>query len=217
MAQTVGYCYQNPDHQIFAPSVEKEIRFGPANLGLPAKQVDQRVRDAMAAVGLTSVAGANPFVLGRGRRQLLAVASILAMNPQVLVIDEPTTGLDLSGARQIMDLLARWNEDGRTIVVITHDMDLVMEYVRRCVVMAHGRVIADGPVSEVMRRPDVLGPAHLVAPPVVTVSDRLAPFGAQRRRTLTEVVADVQEHMEVRHASRLQHLPRYRLLRPQQA
>ncbi|HET6499331.1 MAG TPA: ABC transporter ATP-binding protein [Amycolatopsis sp.] len=201
LARQVGYCYQNPDHQIFAPTVDKEVRFGPDNLGLPdAAELADR---ALALVGLTAQREANPFVLGRGQRQLLAVASIIAMDPPVLVVDEPTTGMDLAGAERIMRLLASWVADGRTIIVITHDMDVVAEFIPRSVVMAHGEVLADGPTEHVLRRSDLLPEARLLAPPAITVSDELSRFGVGRCGTIRDVADDLVHILGGRDAGRV--------------
>jgi energy-coupling factor transport system ATP-binding protein len=196
LARTVGFCYQNPDHQIFSTSVEKEVAFGPHNLGYPPEKVTELVTAALDLVGLSGERDTHPFSLGRGQRQLVAVASVLAMDPPLLVIDEPTTGMDRVGATQVMELLTTWAGSGRSILAITHDMDLVTEYIPRAVVMAGGRVLADGPTQEVFRRDEVLKEAHLVAPAPVVISDRLRPYGLPRCRSIAEAV----EHIAAVHA-----------------
>jgi cobalt transport protein ATP-binding subunit len=177
LARGVGYVYQNPDHQIFAQRVRAEVAFGPRNLGLSADDVSRRVDDALELVGLRAQADNFAFSLGRGERQKLAVASVLAMEPSVLVVDEPTTGLDQTGARGILDLLSRWNADGRTIVVITHDMRLVAERVPRTVVVGGGRILADGPTRQVLPNTELLRTAFLRPPQVTRVAQRLADLG----------------------------------------
>lgn len=191
VARSVGYCYQNPDHQIFSATVQKEVAFGPSNLGFSPPEVDALVTHALDLVGIEALRNAHPFTLGRGQRQLVAVASILAMDPKVLVIDEPTTGMDRAGAIASMTLLSRWAGEGRTILVITHDMDVVSEFVGRSIVMAGGLILADGPTQEVFRQADVLACAHLVAPAPVTISDRLKPFGVPRATSISEVAHQV--------------------------
>jgi energy-coupling factor transporter ATP-binding protein EcfA2 len=195
LARQVGYCYQNPDHQIFAPTVEKEVRFGPDNLGLPEAEAAALADRALALVGLTAAREMNPFVLGRGQRQLLAVASIVAMDPPALVVDEPTTGMDLAGAQRIMRLLASWAADGRTIIVITHDMDMVAEFIPRAVVTAHGQVLADGDTQDVLRRDDVLREARLLAPAAITLSDQLSHLAVGRCGTVTAVAEYLTAHL----------------------
>jgi len=177
LARTVGYVYQNPDHQIFAQKVRTEIAFGPRNLGLTAGEVTKRVDDALDLVGLREYEDAFAFSLGRGLRQKLAVASVLAMSPPVLVVDEPTTGLDLQGSRSILDLLSRWNADGRTIIVITHDISLVAERVPRTVIISGGNILADGPTRDVLSNADLLRKAFLRPPQVTRVAQRLQEFG----------------------------------------
>jgi energy-coupling factor transport system ATP-binding protein len=193
LARTVGYVYQNPDHQIFAQRVHTEVAFGPKNLGLAQEEIDQRVSEALELVGLADQADAYAFSLGRGQRQMLAVASVLAMRPPVLVVDEPTTGLDRQGARAILDLLSTWNADGRTIVVITHDMTLVAERVPRTVVVGDGRLIADGPTREVLSNAELLRSAFLRPPQVTRIAQRLAEFGvAPNTMTVPELHAQLR-------------------------
>ena len=177
MARTVGYCYQNPDHQIFAGTVYEEVAFGPRNIGIDSQEIDKRVMDSLESVGLADEKDTYPFVLGRGQRQLLAVASVAAMGVQILVVDEPTTGMDLSGTRNIMALLSEWNRRGHTVVIITHDMNVVSEYVPRTVVLAAGRIVADGPTISVFNNKDVLSTAYLAPPQITRLGQKLAKYG----------------------------------------
>lgn len=173
LARVVGYVYQNPDHQIFANSVREEVAFGPRNLGMSSAEVQAAVDHALELVEMTHEADSYPFVLGRGQRQKLAVASVIAMNSPVIVVDEPTTGLDLRGAKSILNLLRRWNADGRTIIVITHDMDIVAEYAKRCVVMTKGKVVADGDTRSVITDEAVLAEAHLTLPRITKIAQMI--------------------------------------------
>ncbi len=191
LARTVGYCYQNPDHQIFSSSVVKEVGFGPSNLGYPPDEVAAKVDSALELVGLSSLRDSNPFSLGRGQRQLVAVASILAMDPPMLVIDEPTTGMDRRGATAIMELLSRWAADGRSIIAITHDMDIVGEYIPRAVIMSSGRIIADGDTQAVLRDRAAMEAAHLMPPAPVTISDRLVGLGVRPARSIDDAVRQI--------------------------
>jgi cobalt transport protein ATP-binding subunit len=192
LARAVGYVYQNPDHQIFAQHVRTEAAFGPRNLGLSQAEVERRVNDALALVGLDGQADDFSFSLGRGQRQKLAVASVLAMEPRILVVDEPTTGLDQAGARGILDLLSRWNAEGRTIVAITHDMSLVAERIPRTIVVADGRVLADGPTRQVLSNAELLRAAFLRPPQVTRVAQRLTEFGIKPDTlTVAELYAQI--------------------------
>ena len=134
-AEQVGFVFQNPDHQIFANTVLDEVAFGPRNAGLPAPEVAARAGRALERVGLGDSAGSHPLRLGRGDRQRLAVASALALSPDVLILDEPTTGLDWRGTEALMGLLADLNRDGTTIVMITHDLPLAARHASRTVTL----------------------------------------------------------------------------------
>ena len=134
-AERVGFVFQNPDHQIFANTVLDEAAFGPRNAGLPGPEVAERTGRALKRVGLGDVAGLHPLRLGRGDRQRLAVASALTMNPDVLILDEPTTGLDWRGTEALMGLLTDLNRDGTTIVMITHDLPLAARHASRTVTL----------------------------------------------------------------------------------
>ncbi len=167
LATEVGYVFQNPDHQIFASSVREEISFGLKNLGHSTEAINNRVADVLEQVDMPEMAEAHPYRLSRGQRQRLAVASVLAVRPGILVVDEPTTGQDWTGSVAIMELLRSLNEAGHTILVITHDMLLAAQYTRRAVVFDQGRVRADRPTRELFRDPAVLTEAQL-RPPQVT-------------------------------------------------
>jgi len=200
LARIVGYVYQNPDHQIFSNTVREEVAFGPRNLGLTPEEVNKTVLHALELVDMQKDADTYPFLLGRGQRQKLAVASVIAMGSPVLVVDEPTTGLDLQGSLSIMELLRQWNADGRTIIIITHDMQVVAEYARRTVVMAQGRVLADGPTRAVLTDQAVLAQAFLKAPQITRLAQSLnGRFGLPRDvLTVKEFYAAMKERLNQR-------------------
>lgn len=170
LARNVGYVFQNPDRQIFHDQVIDEVAYGPRNLGLDKEAAQQRSLEVLASLDMADLAYHNCFTLGRGQRQRVAVASILAMDPKVILIDEPTTGQDPSGARSIMDLLRDLNERGHTIVAITHDMSLVAEYARRVVALLDGRILADGPTHEVFADPELLELTSIRVPQITQFS-----------------------------------------------
>jgi energy-coupling factor transport system ATP-binding protein len=177
IAAAVGYCYQNPDHQIFHTTMYDEVAFGPRNMGLSPAAVEQRVQEALSAVGLWGERQEPPHFAGKGERQRVAVASVLAMSPGVIVLDEPTTGLDWAGAREMMALVTRLHAEGRTIVMITHDMRLVADYADRVVVLGEGQVLLDGAPAAVLRQADVLRRTAVQAPQVVRLAAALRPEG----------------------------------------
>ena len=166
LAQRVGYVFQDPDHQLFAATVVDEVAFGPTNVGVPADEVRARVDEALAAVGLDA-RDEDPFMLDKGARQRLAVAAILALGPEVLVLDEPTTGLDHREQRQMLELLRRLHAAGRTIVIVTHTPWVVAEYAERVLLLAEGRLRYDGPVRPFFADPALVREASF-RPPEVT-------------------------------------------------
>jgi energy-coupling factor transport system ATP-binding protein len=172
VASDVGYVFQNPDHQIFAATVYDEVAFGPRNLGVATDATAERVRAALEAVELTGCEAADPFLLSKGHRQRLAVASVLALQPRMLILDEPTTGLDYCEQRHMMDLLAKLHADGLAIVMITHSPWVVAEYAERGVLMGGGRILFDGPLRDLFSREKLLQQAHFQLPDVTRLGLR---------------------------------------------
>jgi energy-coupling factor transport system ATP-binding protein len=173
LGQTVGYVFQNPDHQIFSDTVSDEVAFGPKIRGLGEADIEERVSEALAAVGLEGYEGEDPFGLTKGERQQVAVASVLAVRPEVLILDEPTTGLDYAEQRSMMDLVMRLNEAGSTIIVVTHTMWVVAEYAHRAAVVRDGRIVLSGSVREVFAEEEKLRDASLRPPHVVSLGNAL--------------------------------------------
>jgi energy-coupling factor transport system ATP-binding protein len=180
LSRKIGLVLQNPDHQIFASSVENEVAFGPKNLKLTKDEVEERVEEALRLTGLEKYKNAHPLSLSWGDRQKVAVASILAMKPKILIFDEPTTGQDYLGRKQIMNLAKELNEKGRTIIVITHDMELIAEYSKRTIVMGVGEILLDGPTEYVFSNPEVLEKTYLKPPQVTQLANKLSSYGVPR-------------------------------------
>ncbi len=177
LARRVGYVFQNPDHQIFAPTVGEEIAFGPRNLGLTGEALRARVAEALAVFDLEAVANTPPAVLGYGARRLTTVAAVWAMQPAIWVLDEPTTGLDAHYTGILMALLRDLHRAGRTILFITHDLRLAAEAAERVVVMDQGRIVMDGLPQAVLADTAALGQVGLRPPPITRLSAALAPYG----------------------------------------
>jgi len=148
LAREVGLAFQNPDRQIFAGTVRAEVAFGPRNLGRRGDELDAVVKRALAIVGLTGDEGTNPYDLGFSRRKLLALASILAMETPIVILDEPTTGQDARGMNRVQSIVAELSAAGRTVIAVSHDMRFVAESFERVVVMREGRIVLDGTPSE---------------------------------------------------------------------
>ncbi|MGH7126056.1 MAG: energy-coupling factor ABC transporter ATP-binding protein [Stellaceae bacterium] len=171
-ARQAGYVFQNPDHQIFAATVEDEVAFGPRNFGLADEEIARRCDEVLQAVNLADARGRDPFLLSKGERQRLAVASVLALHPRLLILDEPTTGLDYREQRRMMGLVSDLNREGIAIVMITHTPWLVAEYARRVVLMRKGRVLYDGPVREFFEHDELLESSSFRAPEVTLLGRR---------------------------------------------
>lgn len=174
LCRHVGYVFQNPDEQLFCTSVQEELRFGPTNIGVDPHVTSQRVEEILGDIGLTKYREVWPKYLTKGERQRLALASVVAMDPDVLIVDEPTTGLDWVESLQILDYLERLRkEQKKTIIIITHDMNIVSLYAKRVVVMARGRVVGDGTAREIFSQPDLMELACLRRPPIADLSQAL--------------------------------------------
>ena len=173
VAQEVSYVFQNPDHQLFAETVETEVAFGPRNIGLATEEVHARVDEALTAVGLQHAREHDPFLLGRGERQRLAVAALLAMRPRMLILDEPTTGLDYREQRQMMELLQRLHREGRTLIIITHVPWVAVEYAERALLMSDGRLLWDGSMRELCAQPELCAQAAFRPPDITLIGAQL--------------------------------------------
>ena len=171
-AHEVGYVFQNPDHQIFGATVAEEVSFGPRNFGLDDDEIARRSEEVLRAVNLVGYHDRDPFLLSKGERQRLAVASVLALRPRVLILDEPTTGLDYREQRRMMALVSDLNRSGIAIVMITHTPWLVAEYARRVVLMRKGRVMFDGDVRAFFDRDELLANSSFHPPEAARLGRR---------------------------------------------
>ena len=177
LVSRVGYSFQNPDDQIFAKTVRDELAFGPKNLKLSQNEISRRVESAASEVEITPYLDASPFNLSQGLRQRVAVASVLTLNPKVLIVDEPTTGQDFTRSKIVMNLAKTLCERGRTIIIISHNMDLVAEYCERLVVMLDGQVLLAGPTREVFSQTQRIRESSLEPPQVTQIGQALVNLG----------------------------------------
>ena len=175
LAARVGLVFQDPDRQIFSGSVRSEVEFGARNVGLRDSSRHAAVAKALRATGLDGEEATNPYDLGGARRKLLALASVLAMETPVLILDEPTTGQDASGVERVREIVESVTTAGRTVIAISHDMRFVAEAFERVVVMRAGRVILDGSPATVFARNawEGLASTYLEPPRAAVVGDRL--------------------------------------------
>ena len=159
--RTVGMVFQDPDDQLFMPTVFDDVAFGPINLGLLADQVRARVGDALKTVGMSHVAHRPPYRLSGGEKRAVSIATVLAMSPDILVMDEPSLNLDPRARRRLIELLKTFVH---TKIIATHDLDLAMEVCTRTLVLHQGRIAADGPTADILRDESILGPCGLEKP-----------------------------------------------------
>ena len=175
--QKVGIVFQNPDDQIFAPTVEEDVAFGPLNLGLPMEEVQDRVEEALARVGMSGFEKKAPHHLSHhlsgGQKKRVAIAGILAMKPEIMVLDEPTAGLDPQGVVDLSRLLRELNDEGITIIISTHEVDLVPNYAKKVFVLVDGLLIAEGTPKEIFAKPEILQQANLKVPIVTDLFQQL--------------------------------------------
>lgn len=175
--QKVGIVFQNPDDQIFAPTVEEDVAFGPLNLGLSMEEVQDRVEDALKRVGMEGYEKTAPHHLSGGQKKRVAIAGILAMKPEIMVLDEPTAGLDPQGVTNLTKLLKELNDEGITIIISTHEVDLVPDYAKKIFVMVDGELIAEGTPKDIFAQPNILEKANLKVPIVTELFQEIEKEG----------------------------------------
>lgn len=173
LSGTVGYCFQNPDEQIFKDSVEDELLFGAENLGRLNDRTRERIEQIIQDVGLENYRKVWPKYLSKGERQRLTMGSIIAMDPDIVIVDEPTTGQDWRETIWIMDLLKKINDEGKTIIIITHNMEIVCSYCNRVLAMRHGKVLLDGTPAEVFSQPEILETAYVQPTDITRIAQAL--------------------------------------------
>ena len=157
----VGIVFQDPDDQLFMPTVRDDVAFGPANLGLRGGALDDRVQAALSAVGMTDLAGRAPHHLSFGQRRRVAIATVLAMEPEILVLDEPSSNLDPASRRELAELLESLDV---TVLMVTHDLPFALQLCERAVVLSEGVVAADGPTRALLRDQELLRTHRLELP-----------------------------------------------------
>lgn len=171
--QKIGIVFQNPDDQLFAPTVEEDVAFGPLNMNLSKNEAKSRVKEALKRVDMEGFEKKPPHHLSGGEKKKIAIAGILAMRPKIMVLDEPTSGLDPKGASQIMRLLYKLNKQGITIIISTHDVDLVPLYAYKVYVISHGKLIKEGSPVEVFKDVETIRKANLRLPRIAHLMEIL--------------------------------------------
>jgi energy-coupling factor transport system ATP-binding protein len=173
LAKRVGYVFQNPDEQLFSKDVGTEVAFGPRNLGFSAEQVQSLVKDALAMTELSDKTETNPYDLSPTWRKMVALASIISMDTDIVIFDEPTTGQDATNIARIANVIKILRERGKTVITITHDIDFCAENFERVVAMSEGRVLLDGKANEVLGQEDALATTYVDPPQLTRLGKRL--------------------------------------------
>ena len=200
LARRIGFLFQNPDRQICCNTVREELLFGFKALGEEGPAAEERVDAIIERFGFD--ADAEPYLLNRGTRQLLALASIIVLAPPTIILDEPTTGLDFRECVKVMDVVRELNEGGTTVIMVCHDMEVVGDFARRVIAMTDGRVVADGATFDVLRDGRVLKEAHILPPQVTEVSmilgrDEGCPEVIAQADTVPQMVAAIAQELQL--------------------
>ena len=201
LRRKVGVVFQDPDDQLFSADVYRDVSFGAVNLGLPEAEVRRRVEDAMERTGITALRDKPTHALSYGQKKRVAIAGVLVMEPSVMILDEPTAGLDPQGVSDIMGLLSEIRKTlGITIILATHDMDIIPLYCDHVYLLSGGRMVADGTPEEVFRQPELLRENHLRLPRIAHLMEILSDRdGVEVSRGAATISAARQEILRLLH------------------
>jgi len=169
LSKNVGFVFQNPDHQLFSETVEEEISFALRNFGFEEITVENRVTWALNLLGLAQYRKTSPFMLSGGERKRVALASVLAWNPEILILDEPTIGQDYQQKEKLRQFVLQMRTQRKTVIIVTHDVEFVAECNPRILLMREGKIIADGEARAILTKPDILEQASIVPPQIAQI------------------------------------------------
>ena len=192
--QKVGIVFQDPNDQLFAPTVKEDVAFGPMNLGLEYEEVERRISESLEMVGMSGFEDKTPHHLSGGQQKRVAIAGIVAMRPEIMILDEPTAGLDPEGVDKVLDILNQLNEEGMSIVISSHDIEMVNEFADKIFVLYNGEIIAEGDKHQIFSDKELLKKAHLKAPISTEILYRLKENGLNvntEKLSIDEVVEEI--------------------------
>ena len=175
--QKVGIVFQDPNDQLFAPTVKEDVAFGPMNLGLDYEEVERRIKEALEMVGMTGFEEKTPHHLSGGQQKRVAIAGIIAMRPDIMILDEPTAGLDPEGVDKVLNILNNLNKEGMSIVISSHDIEMVNHFADKIFVLYGGEIIAEGDKHQIFSDKELLKKAHLKAPVTTEILYKLKENG----------------------------------------
>ncbi|HEY9766317.1 MAG TPA: ATP-binding cassette domain-containing protein [Chroococcales cyanobacterium] len=197
--QKVGLVFQNPDDQLFAGTVLQDVSFGPRNLGLPIGEIQKRVGTALAALGIGNVSDRPTHMLSFGQKKRVALAGAIAMQPSILILDEPTAGLDPRGAEQFLSILGELKASGVTLILSTHDIDLAYEWADEVLILGEGAIVGLGQPGELLRDKGLLATSSLTMPWVLELSQALQKrklLGDEMPRSRDDLLAQLKMERE---------------------
>jgi len=192
MAVKVGYVYQNPNHQLFARTVQDELRFGPKNIGLTEEEIEERVAQAIEFFDLKNILDIHPYRISFPLRKLVGMASVYTMQPDVFILDEPTTGQDNVTTQTVYHLIRKLRDEGATVLCVAHDMILLAETVDRMLVMRNSELIMDATPREVFSDYEIMSSTHLTPPQITTLSLKLK----EKHQKLDQTVLTIDEMVD---------------------
>lgn len=191
LSRNVGLVFQNPDHQLFCETVEEEVAFGLKNFGFMSDVINERSEWALQFLDLAKYRNSSPFMLSGGERKRVALASVLAWDPKIIVLDEPTIGQDYAQKEKLRQFIIKLNEQGRTIIMVTHDVEFVADCSPRVIIMSKGRVVADGGAREILTNSELMLKASILPPQIPQILSELSDLG------LRKDVIDIHEAKEI--------------------
>ncbi|MCR5026138.1 MAG: ATP-binding cassette domain-containing protein [Methanobrevibacter sp.] len=193
--QRVGIVFQDPNDQLFAPTVKEDVAFGPMNLGLGYEEVEKRVDEALEMVEMKEFKDKTPHHLSGGQQKRVAIAGIIAMRPEIMILDEPTAGLDPQGVDKVLEILNKLNEEGMTIVISSHDIEMVNSFADKIFVLYKGQIIDSGDKHDIFSNKELLKKAHLKAPITTEILYSLKEkgYGVDTTKiTLNEIIDEIE-------------------------
>ena len=191
--QKVGIVFQDPNDQLFAPTVKEDVAFGPMNLGLDYDEVEKRIRESLEMVGMSGFEEKTPHHLSGGQQKRVAIAGIIAMRPDIMILDEPTAGLDPEGVEKVLDILNNLNKEGISIVISSHDIEMVNQFADKIFVLHDGEIIAEGDKHQIFSDKELLKKAHLKAPVTTEILYKLKENGLNVDTEKISIAETVEE------------------------
>ena len=192
--QKVGIVFQDPNDQLFAPTVKEDVAFGPMNLGLEYDEVEKRIKESLEMVGMSGFEDKTPHHLSGGQQKRVAIAGIIAMRPDIMILDEPTAGLDPEGVDKVLNILDELNNEGISIVISSHDIEMVNEFADKIFVLYNGEIIASGDKHQIFSDKELLKKAHLKAPVTTEILYKLKEEGLDvnpEKLSINETVEEI--------------------------